>query len=59
MNSLLRWLFPPAKDEAWTYAVAAAVGKERARLAKLELAPDYEVAARIANRGKFYRRKVA
>ena len=59
MNSLLRWLFPPAKDEAWTYAVAAAVGKERARLAKQELWADPALTARIANRGRFYRRKVA
>ena len=53
--TLLRWLFPPVKDEAWTYAVAAAVGKERARLAKLELWADPVLTARIAQRGRYLR----
>ena len=50
---------PTDEESRWTAAVAVAIGKERARLSKLEEWADPELVKRIAERGRFLRRKVA
>ena len=50
---------PTDEESRWNAALAVAIGKERARLSRLENFAPPELVQRIATRGKFYRRKVA